>query len=220
MRRSSYIRKVFLTPHYTQRRPPPHPVCHLLASLPQLSQLSSYHFTRLISARESHFLNPSFSTLQDLADYSAGTQASLLYLLLQATAQPASTEKLPHARPFEHTGSEHMHLSDSDLSSGSSVGGGSSPELKAPDDLTLDHAAAHLAVANTIAVLLRSIPHHAGKRINVIPAEIGQSSAADRYELQCSCVEIIQPQDIISGKRASSDKDRTQKDSGSVSQRW
>lgn len=45
--------------------------------------------------------------------------------------------------------------------------------LKDPDDLTLDHAASHLAVANTIAILLRSIPHHATKRINVIPTEIG-----------------------------------------------
>jgi NADH dehydrogenase [ubiquinone] 1 alpha subcomplex assembly factor 6 len=51
--------------------------------------------------------------------------------------------------------------------------GGTSAEMKEPDDLTLDHAASHLAVANTIAILLRSIPHHATKRINVIPAVIG-----------------------------------------------
>lgn len=53
---------------------------------------------------------------------------------------------------------------------------GTAAELKEPDDLTLDHAASHLAVANTIAILLRSIPHHATKRINIIPAVIGSPS--------------------------------------------
>jgi hypothetical protein len=47
---------------------------------------------------------------------------------------------------------------------------------KSVDSLTLDHAASHLAVAMTISILLRSIPHHAAKRINVIPTEIGKSS--------------------------------------------
>jgi hypothetical protein len=46
---------------------------------------------------------------------------------------------------------------------------------KSVDSLTLDHAASHLAVAMTISILLRSIPHHAAKRINVIPTEIGKS---------------------------------------------
>ncbi|ORY85986.1 Squalene/phytoene synthase [Leucosporidium creatinivorum] len=131
-----------------ESRPPPHPLCTLLSTLPQRPQLSSYHFTRLINAREQHFLNPSFHNLQDLADYSAGTQASLLYLLLQATSPPrvgGAGELLAHAKPFEHKGDEHPRMESRQL---------------------------HLAVASTIAILLRSIPHHATKRINVIPAVI------------------------------------------------
>ncbi|KWU43782.1 hypothetical protein RHOSPDRAFT_18904 [Rhodotorula sp. JG-1b] len=120
-------------------KPPPHPLMTLLSSLPQRPFLSAYHFNRLISTRESNFLNPTFHTLQDLADYSAGTQASLLYLLLQATA--ASSSKA--------------------------------------DDLTLDHAASHLAVAVTIATLLRSIPHHASRRTSVIPLDV-----ASKHQLQ------------------------------------
>ncbi|KAI5479243.1 protein of squalene/phytoene synthase family [Pseudohyphozyma bogoriensis] len=147
--------------------PLPHPLINLLATLPQTPFLSPYHFSRLVTAREQHFLNPTFTSLQDLADYSAGTQASLLYLLLQTLdaplpGQPAPARtSLPHASPFQHTGGEH---------DGSGVVPGQA--LKEPDSLTLDHAASHLAVANTIAILLRSIPHHASKRISVIPTEI------------------------------------------------
>ena len=72
---------------------------------------------------------------------------------------------LPHSVPFEHVGDEHS-MEDS-------AGGTASTHVKAPDSLTLDHAASHLAVAMTIAILLRSIPHHATKRISVIPTEIG-----------------------------------------------
>lgn len=118
-------------------------------------------------------MNPTFHSLQDLADYSAGTQASLLYLLLQATAAgSASGAPIPvggaatrHATPFEHVGHEH-----------DPVDPGSVSDLKDADDLTLDHAASHLAVATTIATLVRSIPHHAAKRVNVIPLEVGASS--------------------------------------------
>jgi NADH dehydrogenase [ubiquinone] 1 alpha subcomplex assembly factor 6 len=159
---------------FSQSRPPPHPLATLFSTLPQRPHLSSYHFTRLINAREAHFLNPSFASLQDLADYSAGTQASLLYLLLQATAGGASGGGvLRHAKPFEHVGNEH---GEDGLGFGG--GGGAGKEMKEPDDLTLDHAASHLAVATTIAILLRSIPHHAAKRINVIPMEIGSSSCS------------------------------------------
>lgn len=77
---------------------------------------------------------------------------------------------LPHSVPFEHVGGEH---SMDDL-----AGGAGATEVKAPDSLTLDHAASHLAVAMTIAILLRSIPHHATKRISVIPTEIGASSSS------------------------------------------
>ncbi|KAK4048444.1 hypothetical protein OIV83_004790 [Microbotryomycetes sp. JL201] len=142
------------------------------------SQLSPYHFTRLINSREQHFLNPSFNNLQDLAEYSAGTQASLLYLLLQATtktqrsatsqpnmASPLSDgtgKDLPHSKLFEHVGNEHDGSNETNPARG----------LRDPDDLTLDHAASHLAVAITISILLRSIPYHARKRINVIPAVI------------------------------------------------
>ncbi|KAJ8291973.1 NADH dehydrogenase (ubiquinone) complex I, assembly factor 6 [Rhodotorula toruloides] len=153
-------------------RPPPHPLLNLLSQLPQRPFLSSYHFTRLISTREANFMNPTFHSLQDLADYSAGTQASLLYLLLQATAAgsapPASQgfstgAGLRHTTPFQHTGAEHEH----------DAGAGQSGQAaKEADDLTLDHAASHLAVAITIATLLRSIPHHAAKRTNVIPLEV------------------------------------------------
>ncbi|GAA5903121.1 uncharacterized protein JCM6883_002703 [Sporobolomyces salmoneus] len=157
-------------------KPLPHPLTTLLASLPQRTSLSQYHFNRLINAREAHFLNPTFNSLQDLADYSAGTQASLLYLLLQATAAGISQGNsigggggLRHAKPFEHTGMEH---SSQDIV-------GKKGELKEADDLTLDHAASHLAVAMTISTLLRSIPHHAAKRVNVIPLEV-----ASRHQLQ------------------------------------
>lgn len=51
---------------------------------------------------------------------------------------------------------------------------GQKGQLKEADDLTLDHAASHLAVAMTISTLLRSIPHHAAKRVNVIPLEVGK----------------------------------------------
>ncbi|GAA5930827.1 uncharacterized protein JCM15063_002471 [Sporobolomyces koalae] len=155
-------------------KPLPHPLTTLLASLPQRPFLSQYHFTRLITAREAHFLNPTFNTLQDLANYSSGTQASLLYLLLQATAAADSTAAsqmtLRHATPFEHTGLEH--------SSDPLESTGRAQELKVADDLTLDHAASHLAVAMTISTLLRSIPHHASKRVNVIPLEV-----ATRHQL-------------------------------------
>lgn len=145
-----------------QGKPPPHPLATLLSSLPQVrsARLSSYHFTRLINAREAHFLNPSFPTLQSLADYSAGTQASLLYLQLQALEPTAGA----HEKLFEHEGGEH-------------AGEDGFEAAKKVDSLMVDHAASHLAVATTIAVLLRSIPHHATKRINLIPAEIGTSSA-------------------------------------------
>lgn len=151
-----------------QHKAPPHPILNLLGNLPQRPALSQYHFTRLINARENHFNNPTFPSLQDLADYSAGTQASLLYLLLQATAagsvpDPAMlTGATRHTQPFQHTGHEH-----------DPVEAGSVEKLKEADDLTLDHAASHLAVAMTIATLLRSIPHHASKRVNVIPLEVG-----------------------------------------------
>ncbi|BGP19911.1 hypothetical protein JCM10213_008614 [Rhodosporidiobolus nylandii] len=141
---------------------PPHPLLHLLSQLPQLPFLSSYHFTRLVAAREVNFLNPTFNTLQDLADYSAGTQASLLYLLLQATAAggpAAGGMELRHAKPFQHVGGEHGEVD-------------TAAPLKEADDLVLDHAASHLAVAVTIATLLRSIPHHAARRVNVIPLEV------------------------------------------------
>ncbi|TNY19059.1 hypothetical protein DMC30DRAFT_401452, partial [Rhodotorula diobovata] len=133
--------------------------------------LSQYHLARLVAARENNFLNPTFHSLQDLADYSAGTQASLLYLLLQATAAGAAPAPIAvgagagnmrHATPFEHTGHEHDPVEP-----------GSVQSLKEADDLTLDHAASHLAVAVTIATLVRSIPHHASKRVNVIPLEVG-----------------------------------------------
>ncbi|GAA5953697.1 hypothetical protein JCM21900_001705 [Sporobolomyces salmonicolor] len=151
-------------------RPLPHPLTSLLANLPQRSFLSQYHFTRLISAREAHFLNPTFTSLQDLADYSAGTQASLLYLLLQSTAAGMPGVEgglLRHARPFEHVGGEH------------DATGPAGGQKKEADDLTLDHAASHLAVAITISTLLRSVPHHAAKRVNVIPLEV-----AARHQLQ------------------------------------
>ncbi|BGP51495.1 hypothetical protein JCM10450v2_007441 [Rhodotorula kratochvilovae] len=150
-----------------EHKAPPHPLLNLLANLPQRPFLSQYHFTRLVTARENNFLNPTFHSLQDLADYSAGTQASLLYLLLQATAAGSAPPPLElggvtrHATPFQHTGGEH-----------SPVEPGSVQSLKEADDLTLDHAASHLAVAVTIATLLRSIPHHASKRVNVIPLEV------------------------------------------------
>ncbi|GAA5845865.1 hypothetical protein JCM3766R1_004637 [Sporobolomyces carnicolor] len=154
-------------------KPLPHPLTTLLASLPQRNSLSQYHFNRLINAREAHFLNPTFTSLQDLADYSAGTQASLLYLLLQATAAGSAPlgGGLRHAKPFEHTGTEHLH--------DDAAGSGATGQLKEVDDLTLDHAASHLAVAMTISTLLRSIPHHAAKRVNVIPLEV-----ASRHKLQ------------------------------------
>ncbi|GAA5840338.1 hypothetical protein JCM11251_006699 [Rhodosporidiobolus azoricus] len=150
--------------------PPPHPLTTLLTQLPQRPFLSSYHLTRLISAREAHFLSPTFSTLQDIADYAAGTQASLLYLLLQATAadpsasDPSSPTFRPsrHSRPFVHAGDEHAASTSLDQKQ----------PLKEADDLTLDHAASHLAVANTIVTLLRSIPHHASRRTNVIPLDV------------------------------------------------
>lgn len=151
-------------------KPLPHPLIQLLSILPQRNQLSSYHFTRLINAREAHFLNPSFTTLQDLAEYSAGTQASLLYLLLQSVADSPTGKQLPHAHPFQHLGGEHENKL---------LNGFQQKELKPVDSLTLDHAASHLAVATTITILLRSIPHHASKRINVIPAEI-----ASRHSLK------------------------------------
>lgn len=170
-----------------QGKPPPHPLLTLLSSLPQRPFLSAYHFNRLISTRESNFLNPTFHTLQDLADYSAGTQASLLYLLLQATAAasssssgggPASSSSigrgLRHSTPFQHQGGEHEGAVDGVTTNG---GGGGGTALKEADDLTLDHAASHLAVAVTIATLLRSIPHHAGRRTSVIPLDVGTSSS-------------------------------------------
>ncbi|GAA6060882.1 hypothetical protein JCM10212_000165 [Sporobolomyces blumeae] len=165
-------------------KPLPHPLTTVLAALPQRPSLSQYHLNRLILAREAHFLNPTFNSLQDLADYSAGTQASLLYLLLQATAAGpgsprtdrgaiATGSTLRHATPFQHTGMEHVEGASS---SSGAAGPGAAKEA---DDLTLDHAASHLAVAVTISTLLRSIPHHAAKRVNVIPLEV-----ANRHRLQ------------------------------------
>ncbi|SGZ32163.1 BQ5605_C043g12099 [Microbotryum silenes-dioicae] len=158
----------------------------LLHSLPQFDQLSAYHLLRIINAREQHFLNPHFHSLQDLAEYSASTQSSLLYLLLQATAtstsspHPSSPGALStgkrHEKLFEHVGHEHDHDHDPTSSSARTSSGTSTKQV---DDLTLDHAASHIAVTNTIATLLRSIPHHAQKRINVIPTEI-----ASRYDVK------------------------------------
>ncbi|SDA02338.1 BZ3501_MvSof-1269-A2-R1_Chr12-3g03550 [Microbotryum saponariae] len=173
-----------------EHRPPNHPIAQLLHSLPQFDQLSAYHLLRIINAREQHFLNPHFHSLQDLAEYSASTQSSLLYLLLQATAtatatstpspHPSSPGALStgkrHEKLFEHVGHEHDHDHDPTSSSARASSGTSTKQV---DDLTLDHAASHIAVTNTIATLLRSIPHHAQKRINVIPTEI-----ASRYDLK------------------------------------
>lgn len=182
-----------------QRKPAAHPIAHLIASLPQTSRLSPYHFTRLINARENHFLNPSFTSLQDLAEYSAGTQASLLYLLLQASDPPLPAGGtggmiLPHSRPFEHVGDEHLGHE------GTPEGGG-----KVPDSLLLDHAASHLAVAMTISILLRSIPHHAAKRINVIPTEIGESPSP--FDLSTNLTVGSQRLDTTSRRSRCSGKD-------------
>lgn len=128
-----------------------------------------------MNAREKHFLNPSFNSLQDLADYSSGTQASILYLLLQSISPPTSNlmnpstlnhaHSLAHALPFQHLGDEHLEtLPNHQVKTGG---------FKPITPILLDHAASHLAVANTIAILLRSIPHHAARRISVIPVEIG-----------------------------------------------
>ncbi|GAA5878307.1 hypothetical protein JCM8547_006230 [Rhodosporidiobolus lusitaniae] len=158
-------------------KPHAHPLVSLIAHLPQRPFLSPYHFSRLIAAREAHFLNPTFSTLRDLADYSSGTQASLLYLLLQVTAgspfagtavtESGSFGELRHAKPFEHVGGEHDRVTKIQQ------------PAKPADDLVLDHAASHLAVAVTITTLLRSIPFHAARRVNVIPLEV-----AGRHALQ------------------------------------
>ncbi|KAM0745849.1 hypothetical protein T439DRAFT_330304 [Meredithblackwellia eburnea MCA 4105] len=168
-------------------KPPNHPIAQLLSHTHQ--GLSPYHFTRLISAREQHFLNPSFPTLQSLADYSAGTQGVLMLLLLQALeAGGTSPSKgggggavgLNHSKLFEHTGGEHPDTSsDSSFGYGSLDKGKFKGKGKEADPLTIDHAASHLAVTTTIAILLRSIPHHATKRINVIPTEI-----ASRHDLR------------------------------------
>lgn len=87
------------------------------------------------------------------------------------------TLELPHSRPFEHKGDEHMEDSLGNMMKKSSADLEVEKGLllKEPDSLTIDHAASHLAVAITISILLRSIPHHAAKRISIIPAEIGKS---------------------------------------------
>lgn len=157
-------------------KPGAHPVLAGLAALPQLRQrkLSSYHFTRLVNAREQNYLKPSFLDLHELAEYSSATQASLLYLQLQilehAREKSPPSQGLAHATPFEHDGTEHDPVRVS-------------PPVRAlqePDALTLDHAASHLAVVITISILLRSIPHHAAQRISVVPVEIGASCVARR----------------------------------------
>ncbi|GAA5985248.1 hypothetical protein JCM11641_003649 [Rhodosporidiobolus odoratus] len=150
---------------------PSHPLLSLLSHLPQRSFLSPYHLTRLLKARESHFLSPSFASLQDLAEYSAATQSSVLYLLLQATAAetPPAPERdhasmprlLRHASPFRHTGNEHEPEAAANNVIASEA-----------DDLVLDHAASHLGVALTITTLIRSIPHHARNKTSVIPLEV------------------------------------------------
>lgn len=164
--------------HYLLQSKPPisHPFSHLLSALP-LKSLSPYHFTRLINAREQHFLNPTFSSLQDLSDYSAGTQASILYLLLQSMVSvdrstslrspEVSPMELLHAVPFNHVGDEHL------VATSTSTSTSTSDAILPITPLLLDHAVSHLAVAITIAILLRSIPHHASRRISVIPIEIG-----------------------------------------------
>jgi NADH dehydrogenase [ubiquinone] 1 alpha subcomplex assembly factor 6 len=101
-----------------------------------------------------------------------------LYLLLQAAEASSiadaaeflgkTGEILPHSTLFEHLGHEHDQAVEDQARTG--LGN----KTKSPDSLTLDHAASHLAVAMTIAILLRSIPHHAAKRINVIPTVIGE----------------------------------------------
>lgn len=132
------------------------PSLQLLQQSGRVGKLSSYHFTRLINSHinlaQSDY---SIQSLQQLADWSGSSQASILYLLLQA----ASTAKITnHSKPFIHDGTEHQPESQPD-------------QVVTP--LTLDHAASHLAVALAIEHILLSIPRHARNRINLIPTEIG-----------------------------------------------
>ncbi len=135
----------------------------LLQSATKQHKLSVYHLTRLINGHQnlfnsSHRLN----SLQDLADWSGASQASILYLLLQATYnQKLNTNSpIPHSSPFQHTGHEH---------SGTDQAGPASPLTP----LDFDHAASHLAVSLAIEDLIARIPLHAQHRINLIPTEIG-----------------------------------------------
>jgi NADH dehydrogenase [ubiquinone] 1 alpha subcomplex assembly factor 6 len=133
----------------------------LLSQANQNSNLSRYHLTRLIKAYQS-LANQSNSiqTLQHLADWSGATQASILYLLLQATNHDQQN-KQAHSTPFVHSGDEHQ----------SSVQ--PSPPNRQLSALDFDHAASHLAVTLAIEQLIRQIPLNAKHRVNLIPSEIG-----------------------------------------------
>ena len=146
----------------------------LLQQASQQFKLTKYHTSRLIKAHQSLFNHQNrLSGLQSLADWSGASQASILYLLLQATANQSPTKSsttqpqsiLPHSSPFQHDGTEHVLETETD---GLALVG--DRELSSID---FDHAASHLAVALAIQQILEQIPINAKHKINLIPTEIG-----------------------------------------------
>lgn len=138
-----------------------------LARLPTLDRLSAYHLSSLVRAREQHLLarapsssssSAPFRTVDDVATLSNGTSARVLYLLLQAMERGPHADPTAHAELFQHASMSSHHDEYNATREASDSAAATTTTL---DSSTVDHAATHLAVAQTLVSLLRTLTRDA-----------------------------------------------------------
>ncbi|KAH7885345.1 isoprenoid synthase domain-containing protein [Phlebopus sp. FC_14] len=76
-------------------KPPRHPVALALYEATQISRLPSYHFTRMIEAREQELHLQSHLTVDSMVSHAESTASTFLYLVLSLLSLPSAT--LSHA---------------------------------------------------------------------------------------------------------------------------
>lgn len=84
-------------------RPPQHPIAIALHETMHQSQLSPYHFQRMIDAREEELLSPMHLTIESMTAHAESTASTFFYLVLSLLSQQSTT--LSHAA--SHLGVVH-----------------------------------------------------------------------------------------------------------------
>ncbi|KIM65940.1 hypothetical protein SCLCIDRAFT_111835 [Scleroderma citrinum Foug A] len=86
-----------------RNQPPRHPVAMALFQTTKNSQLSPYHFQRMIDAREEELLSPAHLTVESMTAHAESTSSTFFYLILSLLGQQSDT--LSHAA--SHLGVAH-----------------------------------------------------------------------------------------------------------------